>query len=109
MPLTFRGALAALLLCSAAASAAPSFRPAQTLAPGQWPDHSGALCDVAAATADYLAQGNVYDPAVIHGGTTPWLQTPPERIRATLEFVCAVAAEDSRLGRSSRLTDPAFL
>jgi len=109
MPLTFRGALAALLLCSAAASAAPSFRPAQTLAPGQWPDHSGALCDVAAATADYLAQGNVYDPAVIHGGTTPWLQTPPERIRATLEFVCAVAAEDARVGRSSRLTDPAFL
>ncbi|MDP4789107.1 MAG: hypothetical protein NWR64_03900 [Haliea sp.] len=109
MPCRFRSFLGALLLCSTPALAAPAFLPAKALANGQWPDHSDALCDVAAATAHYLAQGAAYDPAAIHGGTTRRLQTPVARIRATLEFVCAVQAEDEQLGRPSRLTDPEFL
>jgi membrane-bound lytic murein transglycosylase len=109
MAFLLRSILATLLSGCITVVAAPTFQPAQALPPGHWVDHGEALCDVAAATAAYLARGNAYDPAAIHGGTTDWLQTPPERIRATLDFVCAVQAEDARLGRPSRLADPAFV
>ncbi len=101
--------LTLLLLGGGAACASPAFRPANTLPTGQWPDHGAELCEVAAATADYLARGAAYDPAAIHGGTTALLQTRPERIRETLEFVCEIQRQDQAAGRSSRLADPAFV
>ncbi len=104
-----RLACLALLLLAGGACASPAFRPAATLPAGQWPDHSAELCEVAAATADYLARGSAYDPAAIHGGTTALLQTRPARIRETLAFVCEIQRQDRASGRSSRLADPAFI
>ncbi|MDO8863335.1 MltA domain-containing protein [Haliea sp. E1-2-M8] len=101
--------IAALLLAGGNACASPAFSPATTLPAGQWAGHSAELCEVAAATADYLARGRAYDPAAIHGGTSALLQTSPQRIRETLEFVCAVQQQDQARGQPSRLSDPAFI
>lgn len=98
-----------LLLAGGHACASPAFSPAATLPAGNWADHGAELCEVAAATADYLERGNAYDPAAIHGGTTPLLQTAPQRIRATLDFVCEVQRQDQARGQRSRLTDPDFI
>ena len=109
LPLRRLACVATLLLTGGNAWASPSFNPAPTLPAGQWADNGAALCEVAAATADYLGRGNAYDPAAIHGGTTPLLQTAPQRIRETLDFVCEVQRQDQAAGRRSRLTDPAFI
>lgn len=108
-PLYRLAAVTTLLLAGNSACASPTFSPATSLPAGRWVDHGAALCEVAAATADYLALGNAYDPAAIHGGTTPLLQTSPQRIRETLDFVCAVQRQDKASGASSRLADPAFV
>ncbi|TVQ74200.1 MAG: hypothetical protein EA373_00430 [Oceanospirillales bacterium] len=94
---------------SAYSIASPSFTPTTQLPAGQWIDLSEDLCDVAQQTHQYLAQGHAYDPAAIHGGTTPWLKTPPERIKETLTFICDVVNEDKQAGRASRLTNPDFI
>ncbi|MFO7553444.1 MAG: MltA domain-containing protein [Haliea sp.] len=103
------GAVIVLLLAGGHACASPTFSPAATLPAGSWADHGAELCEVAAATADYLGRGNAYDPAAIHGGTTPLLQTAPQRIRETLDFVCEVQRQDQARGQRSRLTDPDFI
>lgn len=108
-PLRRLAAVTVLLLAAGNACAGPAFSSATTLPAGQWADHGAALCEVAAATADYLAKGTAYDPAAIHGGTTAQLQTAPQRIRATLDFVCAIQRQDQAAGRASRLSDPAFI
>lgn len=94
---------------SAGSLASPTFSPATQLPAGTWIDLSEDLCDVAEETHRYLSQGHAYDPATIHGGTTPWLNTPAERIKDTLTFICEVVAQDAQAGRSSRLTDPEFI
>ncbi|PLW82485.1 hypothetical protein CWI75_12090 [Kineobactrum sediminis] len=97
------------LLASAYTFAAPGFAPAATIPKGDWPDHSSALCDVAHETGAYLARGQAYDPAAIHGGTYKAGRVPAERIRDTLAFICAVHDEDSSRGQTSRLVDPTFI
>ena len=87
----------------------PNFSPSSQLPAGQWVDLSEDLCDVATQTHLYLSQGAEYDPATIHGGKSPWLTTPPERITETLAFICEVVNEDKQAGRASRLTDPNFI
>lgn len=107
-------AIALSLLISASSFSAftlakPTFSPETQLPAGTWLDLSEDLCDVAKQTHHYLSQGHAYDPATIHGGTTPWLKTPPERIKETLTFICDVVNEDQQAGRVSRLTNPDFI
>ena len=89
--------------------AKPTFSPETQLPAGTWVDLSQELCDVAQETHRYLSQGHAYDPATIHGGTTPWLKTPPERIKETLTFICDIVQEDKTAGHASRLIDPEFI
>lgn len=102
-------ALTLSLLLSGSVLASPTFTPTTQLPDGEWIDLSEDLCDVAQQTHSYLAQGNAYDPAAIHGGTTVWLNTPTERIQETLAYICEVVNEDQQMGRTSRLTDPNFI
>lgn len=102
-------ALALSLLLSGNIFASPTFLPTTQLPAGEWVDLSEDLCNVAQQTHAYLTQGNAYDPAAIHGGTTAWLNTPTERIQETLNYICDVVNEDKQLGRASRLTDPDFI
>lgn len=94
---------------SAVTFANPTFSTTTQLPNGSWVDFSEDLCSVAQQTRQYLAQGNAYDPAAIHGGTTPWLKTPQDRIQKTLAFVCDVVNEDIQNGRKSRLTNSEFI
>jgi len=98
-----------LSILPAAALAAPTFTPAQSLSPGTWPEHSEDLCSVARETLRYLQQGSAYDPAAIHGGKLSQISVPTARIESTLAFICQVVHEDQQAGRSSRLTDPDFI
>ncbi|WP_151669978.1 MltA domain-containing protein [Nitrincola schmidtii] len=107
-------AIALSLLISASSFSAftlakPTFSSETQLPAGTWLDLSEDLCNVAQQTHHYLSQGHAYDPATIHGGTTPWLKTPPERIKETLTFICDVVNEDQQAGRVSRLTNPDFI
>lgn len=101
--------LSVIFFAQGAVIASPSFTATEQLPQGEWVDLSEDLCDVAEHTVAYLSQGNTYDPATIHGGTTPWLTTPTERIKDTLTFLCQVVNEDAESGRPSRLTDPEFI
>ncbi len=114
MKISKKFAIALSLLVSATSFttftfAKPTFSPETQLPPGTWVDLSQDLCDVAQQTHQYLSQGQAYDPATIHGGTTPWLKTPPERIKETLSFICEVVNEDLQASRVSRLTNPDFI
>ena len=96
-----------------------SFSPAQAAATfsaqqpqfvaGEWPDRSADLCQVATETLKYIDKGQGYDPVAIHGGKIPGATVPLEEIRATLQYICQITAEDKAAGRKSRLTDPAFV
>ena len=86
--------------------AAPQFGPGPAPAAGQWQVDGEALCAVAQETRRYLDKGPDYDPAVIHGGL---LETPLPRIKATLDYLCAVHRADQQTGSAARLNDPAFL
>ena len=90
-------------------SSASFVKEAPKLSQGQWPDHSQSLCFVANETDKYLAKGPSYDPAAIHGGKLPGLQTSVQRVRDTLQFICQIQQEDAAAGRVSRLTQSAFL
>lgn len=103
-------ALMALALFSATALAEARFVAEKpSLSPGQWPDHSQDLCFVASETAKYLAKGQAYDPAAIHGGKLPGLTPELSRVQATLAFICQVQQQDLQAGRPSRLAQPAFI
>jgi len=108
-PLRLCGYIFLGLSWAVAIQAAPLFGPGPSLVSGDWPDHSAALCEVASETRRYLAKGPGYDPAAIHGGTLAAIQTPLERIEATLEYLCAVHQADQAAGRPARLADADFL
>jgi hypothetical protein len=97
-----------LLSCCAAGSlqAAPQFGAGPAPVAGQWQVDGQALCEVAEETRRYLERGPDYDPAAIHGGL---LRTPLPRIKATLDYLCAVQRADQARAGPSRLNDPAFL
>jgi len=109
-----RAVLLALTLVSGAAlaqaaSQARFVAEKPRLSAGQWPDHSQDLCFVARETTKYLAKGQAYDPAAIHGGKLPGLTTELSRVQATLEFICQIQQQDQQAGRPSRLAQPEFI
>jgi hypothetical protein len=98
-----------LLLISCAAGnlqAAPQFGAGPSPVAGHWQVDGGALCEVAEETRRYLDRGPDYDPAAIHGGL---LGTPLPRVKATLDYLCAVHRADQARSGPYRLNDPAFL
>ena len=88
------------------AQAAPLFGPGPSPIVGHWQVDGEALCAVAQETRRYLGQGPDYDPAAIHGGL---LETPLPRLKATLDYLCAVHQADQQQARPARLNDPRFL
>jgi membrane-bound lytic murein transglycosylase len=57
----------------------------------------------------YLAKGQAYDPAAIHGGNLPGATSSLPRVVDTLKFLCQISKEDQAKGLTSRLTDPQFI
>jgi hypothetical protein len=86
--------------------AAPQFGPGPSPVTGQWQVEGAALCEVAEQTRLYLDRGPEYDPAAIHGGL---LETPLPRVKATLDYLCAIHRADEASSAPSRLNDPVFL
>lgn len=90
--------------------AAATFSPQDVqFGPGQWPDQSEALCQVATETLKYIDKGQDYDPVAIHGGRIPGATVPLQDVRTTLQYLCQITREDQQAKRKSRLTDPDFI
>lgn len=107
---SFRLAALVSILISPTLFAKPQFSPEQPkLSAGTWPDQSEQLCFVANETLKYLAKGQAYDPAAIHGGKLTGAVSTLPRVVDTLKFLCQVSQEDQAKGQSSRLSNPEFI
>ena len=90
--------------------AQPRFQSEQpTFTSGIWPDNSQQLCFVADETLKYLAKGEAYDAAAIHGGKIAGASASLPRVIETLQYLCEISRDDQSTGQPSRLTDPKFM
>jgi MltA specific insert domain len=66
------------------------------------------LCSVADNTLRYMNQHST-DKYAVHDGKASGMTFPVQRVKQTLEFICAVQQQDRLAGVTSRLNDEAFL
>lgn len=77
---------------------------------GKMAEQSAAdLCAVAGGALTYISKGQSYDANVNQVGVLADFGYTMRRVKQTLAFVCQVQRQDAKVGRKSRLSDPAFI